>query len=127
MDNNTPGTEFYNNQIAYLEANDLDSLVDQYHEDAIMVGFDFQVKGREAIRKHMEAYMQRLGSFKLLSTDKFTETPDSIFFEATCETSLGVARVYDVFMLRDGKAAHQFTGVISVTPKAGPTNEQPSH
>jgi hypothetical protein len=119
MDNNTPGTEFYNNQITYLEANDLGGIVDQYHDDAVIIGFDFQVRGREAIRNHMEGYLQRLGSFKLLATDKFTETPDSIFFEATCETSLGVARVYDVFMLRDGKATYQFTGVISVVPGDG--------
>ena len=119
MDSNTPGTEFYNNQIAYLEANDLDSIVEQYHEDAVIVGFDFQVKGREAIRKHMGAYLQRLGSFKLVSTDKFTETADSIFFEATCETTLGIAHVYDVFMLRNGEATHQFTGLISVVPRDG--------
>jgi len=112
----TPGAEFYNSQIAYLEANDLDSIVDQYHDDAVIVGFDFLVRGREAIRKHMGAYLQRLGYLKLISTDKFAETADSIFFEATCETSMGVARVYDVFMLRDGKATHQFTGVISVVP-----------
>ena len=31
------------------------------------------------------------------------------------------AKVYDVFMLRDGKITHQFTGVISVSPFSFPT------
>jgi hypothetical protein len=64
----------------------------------------------------MEGYLERLGTLKLKSTDKFTETDDSIFFEATIITQLGEARVYDVFMLRDGKATHHFTGLISVSP-----------
>jgi len=52
-----------------------------------------------------------LGYIKLVSTDKFTETEDSIYFEATVETKLGVVRVYDVFLLNDGKATHHFTGL----------------
>ncbi len=112
----TPGQDFYNRQVAYLEAYDIDGLMTQYHDDAVVVGFDFTVKGREAIRKYFEGYLERLGSLKVKSTDKFTEIEDAIFFEATIITGLGVARVYDVFMLRDGKTTHQFAGVISVTP-----------
>jgi ketosteroid isomerase-like protein len=113
---NAPGKQFYDTQIAFLEAGDLDGLMSQYHEDTILVGFDLTVRGREALRKHMEGYLARLGSFKLKSTDKFTETGDSIFFEATVLTDLGEARVYDVFMLKDGRATHQFTGLISLAP-----------
>jgi hypothetical protein len=68
----------------------------------------------ENLRK--EGYLARLGTLRLKSTDQFTETEDSIFFEATITTSIGVAKVYDVFLLREGKATHHFTGVISVTP-----------
>lgn len=112
----TSGREFYNAQIAFLEAGDLDGLMSQYHEDTVLVGFDLIVRGREALRKHMEGYLARLGSFKLKSTDKFTETEDSIFFEATVLTNLGEAKVYDVFILKDGRATHQFTGLISLKP-----------
>jgi hypothetical protein len=112
----TSGKAFYDRQIAALEARDMDALMAQYHSDATVIGFDFTVKGNEAIRKHMQGYLANLGALKLKSTDKYTETDDSIFFEATIATDLGVARVYDVFMLRAGKATHHFTGVISVTP-----------
>jgi hypothetical protein len=110
----TPGKTFYQRQIAALEAHDMDALLAQYHPDATMIGFDFTVKGHAAIRKHFEGYLERLGTLNLKSTDKFTETEDAIFFEATITSDLGEAQVYDVFMLRDGKATHHFSGVISL-------------
>ncbi len=112
----TPGRAFYDRQIALLEAGDIDGVTNQYHDDAVIVGFDFTVRGRDAIREHMRGYLERLAMLKLQSTDRFTETEDAIFFEATMLTGLGVARVYDVFMLREGRATHQFTGLISVGP-----------
>lgn len=117
----TAGWAFYDEQIAALETHDIDRLMAQYHEDAVLIGFDFTVKGRQALRDHFVAYLARLGSLRLKSTDRFTETDDSIFFEATVHTSIAEARVYDVFMLRDGKATHQFTGVIAVNPFSFPT------
>ena len=110
----TPGRAFYQRQIAALEAHDLDALLTQYHPDATMVGFDFTVKGQAAINKHFEGYLERLGTLKLKSTDKFTEIDDAIFFEATITSDLGEAHVYDVFLLCDGKATHHFSGLISL-------------
>jgi hypothetical protein len=110
----TLGRAFYQRQIAALEARDLNALLAQYHPDATMVALDFVVKGHVAIKEHFESYLERLGTLKLKSTDKFTETEDAIFFEATIVSELGEARVYDVFMLRDGKATHHFSGVISL-------------
>ncbi|TME11424.1 MAG: nuclear transport factor 2 family protein [Chloroflexi bacterium] len=110
----TPGKTFYQRQIAALEAHDMDALLAQYHPDATMIGFDFTVKGHAAIRKHFEGYLERLGTLKLQSTDKFTETEDAIFFEATITSRLGEARVYDVLLLQNGKTTHHFSGVISL-------------
>ena len=112
----TPGWQFYDRQIAFLEGEDIDGLMTQYADDAVLVSFDNQIRGKQAMHEYMRSYLQRLGTLRLLSTDKFTETPDSIFFEATIQTTGGIARVYDVFMLRDGKATHHFTGLLSFTP-----------
>jgi hypothetical protein len=112
----TPGKTFYDRQVAYLEARDLDRLMTQYHEDAEIIGFDFAVKGHEAIHKHFGNYLKRIGFLTHKSTDKFTETEDAIFFEATVLTALGEARVLNNFVLKDGKASHHFTAVISVKP-----------
>src|SRR5258708_3026565 len=108
----TPGKAFYQQQIAALEAYDIDALMAQYHPDAAMIGFDFTVKGHAAIRKHFVGYLERLGTLKLKSTDKFTETDDSIFFEATITTNLGEPRVYNLFLLPGGTATHHFIACI---------------
>jgi hypothetical protein len=114
---NTPGKEFYRRQLQYLQDMDLEGLANnQYTEDAELIGFDGQWKGRQAIYDHFVSYMQVLGHIDLKSTDKWAEADDAIFFEATMATNLGIARVYDSFVFRDGKASHHFTGVISVSP-----------
>lgn len=112
----TPGKAFYQRQIAALEVGNIDLVLTQYHPDATIIGFDFTVKGHAAIQKHFEGYLERLGVLKLKSTDQFTEIDDAIFFEATITSNLGEARVYDVFLLQDGKATHHFTGLISLRP-----------
>lgn len=113
----SPGRDFYDRQLTYLGQKDVDGLVEnQYHEDARIVSFDFIREGREELRQHFRGYLAHLGYIELISTDKFTETDDSIFFEATVDTQNGVARVYDVFMLDDGRATHHFTGLLSFEP-----------
>lgn len=113
-DEQVSGHKFYQRQIDALEIHDTASLLMQYHPDATIAGFDFMVKGHDAIRKHFDEYLNHLGMLKLKSTDKFAETEDAIFFEATMITNLGEARVYNLFLLRDGKATHHFTNIISL-------------
>ncbi len=114
----SPGQAFFDRQVALLEAGNVEGIVTQYHDDAVIVGFDFTVRGREAIRRHFEGYLGRLGEMRVRSVDKFTEVDEGIFFEATVDTTPGEARVYDVFLLRDGRATQHFTGVTSFTPRA---------
>ena len=115
----TPGKDFFNRQVALLEANNVVGLINsQYAPDAELVGYDLHVKGREALIKHFTGYLANLGGIKLISTDKFMETQDAIMFEATIKVAAGVARVYDVFVLQNGKAIHHFTGLLGFTPNA---------
>ena len=113
-----PNNPFYRRQIAFLEANDLDGLMTQYHDDAVLVGIDFVVTGKDEIRRHMEGYLARLGTLKLQETLAFAETDDAILFEAVVRSDLGEAAVYDAFVLRDGTVTHQFTGLIALRPSA---------
>jgi hypothetical protein len=116
----TPGRAFYDRQIELLEAGDVDELISsQYHPDATLVSFDVTRRGHEELRTHFRDYLEHLGSLDVLSTDKFTETEDSIFFEATASTDHGIARVYDVFILEDGLLKQHFTGLLSFEPHAG--------
>jgi ketosteroid isomerase-like protein len=108
----TTGRQFYDEQLNYLFAKDADGLVDNhYNEDAVLTGLDFDVRGRAALKEHFRNYLKMLGDLKVISTDKFRETADTIFFEAHVVTDLGPAVVYDGLVLRDGKISYHFTGV----------------
>ena len=119
MMNMTPGKAFYTRQVSFLEANDVAGLIaTQYAPDAELVGYDLRVKGTQALIKHFTGYLANLGNIKLVSTDKFMETEDAIMFEASIKVAAGVARVYDSFVLKDGKAIYHFTGMLGFTPNA---------
>ncbi|MBK9749475.1 MAG: nuclear transport factor 2 family protein [Chloroflexi bacterium] len=110
---------FYERQIEFLANNDAVGLIaNQYTEDAELLSFTNHIVGAPALVEYFKGYIANLGYIKLISTDKYTEGNSSIFFEATVETAGGIARVYDVFVLRDGKIAHHFTGLLGFTPHA---------
>lgn len=108
-----PGEVFFRQQIRCLEAGDMDGLMGQYHEDAVLLTFGAVVRGRVAIGEFLRDYLGHLGAFTLRSTDRFVDSGDAVFVEATVLSDLGEARVYDAFVLRDGKATHHFAGVIA--------------
>jgi len=112
MADESPKRRLYEAQIAYLVAGDVEGLIDnQYTDDAQLVSFDNQIKGNAALKVYFKGYLQMLGSIEVVSTDRFVETDDSVFFQATVNTQLGQAKVYDAWVLRDGKISHHFTGV----------------
>jgi len=108
----TPGHKFYDEQLDYIFANDVSGLIDNhYNEDAVLISYDFVVKGREALKAHFRNYLATLGNLEVKSTDKFNETEDTIFIEASVTSNLGPAVVFDAWTLKDGKIAYHFTGV----------------
>jgi hypothetical protein len=110
---------FYEKQLEFLAAKDAEGLIaNQYNDDAYLLSFSNMIQGAPALVEYFRGYIANLGYIKLLSTDQYTETDDAMFFEATVETAGGVANVYDVFVLRDGKIARHFTGLKGFTPKA---------
>ncbi len=107
------GRRFYEEQIEYLKSRDVDGLIENHYcEDAVIISFDFPaVTGTAALKQHFRNYLEMLGELQVDSTDNFTEIEDAIYFEASVTTSkLGKARVYDAFVLRDGKIRYHFTG-----------------
>jgi hypothetical protein len=111
--------DFYYRQLDFLAKKDIEGLIhNQYTEDAELLNFDSYIKGAPALFDYFKGYIANLGYIKLLSTDKYTEGDDSMFFESTVEVAGGVAQVYDVFVMRDGKIWRHFAGLRSFTPKA---------
>ena len=111
---------FYDKQLAILADKDHVRLIDeQYTADAELLNIDHPpaVVDSQELKDHFEAYIAQLGYVKLLSTDKYVESDDSVMFEATVETAGGVARVYDTFVMRDGRIWRHYSGLLGFTPK----------
>ncbi len=109
----TSGRKFYEEQLKYIIANDVDGLIDNhYNENAVLVGFDFSVKGRAALKDYFRNYLKQLGNLQVKSTDKFNDTEDTVFLQATVTSARGEVKVFDAFCLQNGKISYHFTGVI---------------
>jgi len=108
----TPGKKFYQRQVEYLIAGDADALVeDNYNDDAVLTSPEFTVRGKDALKKHFRNYMRWVKIEAVKSTDNFVETDNTVLFEATVKSNFGIVRVYDAFVLKDGKIDYHFTGV----------------
>jgi len=105
--------DIYDRQIECLKTGDLDGLMDQYTDDAQLIRFDMVVSGKEALRAFFAEYIAHIQPFELVSTDKYTDTENSMFFEATVSANGNPVRVYDVFILEEGKISRHFAGILS--------------
>lgn len=103
--------QIYASQVRSLIEQDPVKLVEtNYHPDATVQSFQSTVTGHEALKEHFATYMRLVKIWEVISTDHYAETPNSIAFEATIDSSAGVLKVYDVMILRDGKIHFHFTG-----------------
>jgi hypothetical protein len=109
----TPGFKFYKKHLQYFFDKDVEGLVNNdYTPDAQVLAGEFAVQGTEALKQLFTGYLDMIGNFTLRSTDKFCESGDAIILEAILDTEkTGERKVYDCFVMRDGKIAYHFTGV----------------
>ncbi len=108
----TPAKQFYRQQVEYLIAGDADRLVEaNYNDGAVLTAAEWTVRGKDELKKHFRNYLKWVKIQEVLSTDKFVETDNTVLFEATVRSNHGVVKVYDTFVLRDGKIDYHFTGV----------------
>lgn len=105
--------EYLDEQVKLLQKRDVDALVERhYHPDAVLVTQRAAMRGHGALRDYFIQYLATIGDFVVNSMDLLSATDDAFLFEATVTSALGRARVYDAFVLRDGRATHHFAGVI---------------
>jgi methionine synthase II (cobalamin-independent) len=112
--NPTEARALYDRQLQFIEANQVDELIDNnYREDAVLMSFDNVIEGgRQVFKDYFREYLKRLGGIRIKSTDKFTSHGDMLFFEATVVTgAYGEVKVYDAMIVKDGQIQRHFTGV----------------
>jgi hypothetical protein len=102
--------DVFERQMRLIETGDLDGLLAQYDEDAVLVRFDRVITGRDGLREFFAGYLAAEPSVR--SVDAYAETDDVVSYQATLETAGGEVRGYGVFVLRDGKIWRQVAGVV---------------
>ena len=102
--------ELFERQLGLIESRDLDGLLDQYDEDAVLVRFDRVVAGKESLREFFAAYLA--AEPEVRSVDAYADADDVVSYQATLATTGGELRAYGVFFLRDGKIWRQVAGAV---------------
>ena len=102
--------DVFERQMRLIEAGDLEGLLEQYDDEAVLVRFDRVVAGREGLREFFAAYLA--AEPRVRSVDAYADAGDVVSYQATLETAGGELRGYGVFVLRDGKIWRQVAGAV---------------
>jgi hypothetical protein len=106
--------DVFDRQVRLMESGDLDGLLGQYHEDAVLLRFDRAVRGRAALRDFYAAYLaQRPRMLELL---QYADADDLISYQALLELGGEERRAHGAIVLRGERIARQVTGLF---PAAG--------
>ncbi len=119
---NIPDTklgQMYRTHIQYILDKDIESLLDQYTDDALLIsgfsGTPQYYKGRDGLREHMQGILGIEGLDTDIAFWAETEDPETLMIiEAiTMQTPDGEARMRfaDSWVLRDGRIAIHFAGM----------------
>jgi len=108
----TPGKQFFDVHMQYIYANDIDGMIDnQYTEDSVLFSpFDVVegkkpphiVKGRAALKEFFRKYLAYQGSINVEELSNFSETDNSIFFQAIFTSKTGRWAVGDAWHMTNG-------------------------
>ena len=102
--------DLFERQLRLIETGDLDGLLEQYEEDAVLVRFDRVVSGRDALREFFAGYLAAEPHVR--SVDAYADAGDVVSYRATLGTNAGDMRAYGVFFLRNGKIWRQVAGAV---------------
>src|SRR4051812_20637570 len=104
--------ELFDRHLRLIEAADLDGLLGQYHEDAVLLRFDRAVTGKAALRDHLAAWLASRPSFKEVLQVAASE--DLVSYQAVVEQGGEELRMYGAMFTRGERIARQVSGLFPV-------------
>ena len=114
----TPGRKFFDDHMAYLASDDIDTMIDeQYARDAVMFSpFDLLdtppphvVRGNRALKDFFRRYIAWQGPINVEQLYNFAETADSISFQAIFTSNTGRWVVGYAWHLTNNKIDTQYS------------------
>jgi hypothetical protein len=113
---NTPQSVF-DRQLRLIAAGELEALVAQYHEDAVLLRFDRVVSGHTALREHYAALLATAPSIEVTQA---LEAQDVFSYQATVSAAdEEPVSQYGVLVLRGERIARHVTGAFPVASGGG--------
>lgn len=109
--------ELFDRHLRLLQAGDLDGLLGQYHEDAVLVRFAGPVVGKPALREHLGAYLT--GRPVVKEVLNVAATDDVVSYQAVVEHGGEEQRAYGALFLRGERIARQVSGLFPVASGEG--------
>jgi hypothetical protein len=108
----TTPRELFDRHVRLTEAGDLEGLLGQYHEDAVLLRFDRVVRGKDALREHYAAYLAARPRFKELL--QVADTEDLVSYQAVIEQGDEEYRAYGAIWTRGERIARHVSGLFPV-------------
>ncbi len=120
---NVPDTalgRMYEAHIDFVKSKNIDALLDQYTDDALLISSFMKkpliYKGRDQLREHMQGILGIVGLETEIIFWGETDDPQTLMIteQITMQTHEGEARMRfaDSWVLRDGKIAIHFAGMV---------------
>jgi hypothetical protein len=106
--------EIFDRQLRLIDAGDLEALLGQYHEDAVLLRFDRAVRGKAALREHFTAYLAQQP--RVREVTQVAGTEDTVSYQAVMDIGEEEVRGYGVLWLRGERIVREVTGLF---PAAG--------
>ena len=113
----TTPRELFDRHVRLTEAGDLEGLLGQYHEDAVLLRFDRVVRGKDALREHYAAYLAARPRFKELL--QVADTEDLVSYQAVIEQGDEEHRAYGAIWTRGERIARHVSGLFPVAGGRG--------
>lgn len=116
----SPLGRMYRQHIGFVESKNIEALLDQYADDAVLISSFMKkpvvYKGRERLREHMQGILGIDGIKTEVVFWGETESPQTLMVteQITMTTKEGVShmRFADSWVLKDGKIAVHFAGMV---------------
>lgn len=108
----TTPRELFDRHVRLTEVGDLEGLLGQYHEDAVLLRFDRVVRGKDALREHYGAYLAARPRFKELL--QVADTEDLVSYQAVIEQGEEEHRAYGAIWTRGERIARHVSGLFPV-------------
>lgn len=117
---NTPLGEMYRTHIELILKQDIDAILNQYTDDALLISSftkkPLYYKGREQLREHFQGILGIKDMEVNLAFWAETDSPQTLMIveaiKMQSNTGIATMRFADSWVLRDGKIAIHFAGMV---------------